>query len=89
MWTHLADTTIRTDPRLLSHPSLLAIASALSYTPAQALYRFLIDSAYPIAPLNGTTSAQHLREDLAVLTDERPLPAEHVRALSSHIWPDA
>ncbi|HVH44158.1 MAG TPA: aldo/keto reductase [Labilithrix sp.] len=51
--------------RELAHPKVRAIADRLSLTPAQVAFRFALDVG--ILPLTGTTSAQHMSEDLAVL----------------------
>lgn len=70
--------TLSGSPELLSHPDLLAVATAAGCTPAQALFRFAQTAG--ITPLSGTTSEIHMREDIAVenldLRDSR-----HMRSL--------
>jgi len=50
---------------VLAHPDLAAIAHRHSRTAAQIVFRFALDVG--MIPLTGTTSAEHMREDLAVL----------------------
>jgi diketogulonate reductase-like aldo/keto reductase len=50
---------------LLSHPALAAAARRAGRTPEQVVFRYAVESG--MAALTGTTSAQHMREDLAVL----------------------
>ena len=56
--------TLSANPRLLGSATLLALASAHARTPAQILFRYLIQRG--VVPLTGTTSLDHLRESLAV-----------------------
>jgi len=51
--------------RELGHPELRAIAARRAATPEQIVFRFALDAG--ILPLTGTTSAEHMKEDLAVL----------------------
>lgn len=68
-----ADTpsAVSKDPTLLASPPLRSLASQQSLSPPQALYKLLIQSSRfgkgTIVPLNGTTSLEHMKEDLAVL----------------------
>ena len=55
--------TLSGSPSLLKHPSLRAIAQAKRCTPAQALFKFA--QVHGITPLSGTTSEEHMREDIA------------------------
>jgi diketogulonate reductase-like aldo/keto reductase len=50
---------------LLFHPALAAAARRAGKTPEQVVFRYAVESG--MAALTGTTSAQHMREDLAVL----------------------
>jgi diketogulonate reductase-like aldo/keto reductase len=63
--------------RVLAGPLVAEIAQRLGRTPAQVVFRFALQ--VPMIPLTGTTSAAHMREDLACLDFE--LPAEDVKAL--------
>ena len=56
--------TLSANPRLLGSATLLALAAAHARTPAQILFRYLIQRG--VVPLTGTTSLDHLRESLAV-----------------------
>lgn len=79
-----------TDPNLLASPPLRTLASQQSLTPPQALYKFLLQStrfgAGRIVPLNGTTSLEHMRQDLEVLRlveVEKEAPERRGRELES------
>ena len=60
------------NPYLLRHPKLLSIAGRLGVESAQVIFRFAMQVG--MVPLTGTTSEQHMREDLGVyeieLTDD-------------------
>lgn len=56
--------TLSANPQLLGSATVLALAAAYARTPAQILFRYLIQRE--VVPLTGTTSALHLRESLAV-----------------------
>ncbi|KII92609.1 hypothetical protein PLICRDRAFT_37384 [Plicaturopsis crispa FD-325 SS-3] len=56
--------TLTGSPKLLTHPSLRAIASTSGLTEAQVLY--MIAQSLGITPLSGATNETHMREDLAV-----------------------
>lgn len=64
--------TLTANPHLLADVVLCAIASRRGKTPAQVLFRYLTQQ--DVVPLTGTTSAEHMREDLAIfefeLTDD-------------------
>lgn len=60
--------TLTANPHVLSHRAVEAIASRLKRTPAQVLFRYLIESE--VVPLTGTRSIEHMRDDLAVLAFE-------------------
>ncbi|MGH8221032.1 MAG: aldo/keto reductase family protein [Steroidobacteraceae bacterium] len=60
--------TLTANPRVLAHPAMLAIASRLERTPAQVLFRYLIESE--VVPLTGTRSVEHMRDDLAAFDFE-------------------
>jgi diketogulonate reductase-like aldo/keto reductase len=50
------------NPHVLRHPASRAIATRLGATPAQVVFAFALKLG--MLPLTGTTSAQHMREDL-------------------------
>lgn len=62
----------------LAHPALSAIAKTRGRTPAQVTFRFALDVG--MLPLTGTTSDEHMREDLAVLA-HAPLSRGDVRTI--------
>jgi diketogulonate reductase-like aldo/keto reductase len=63
--------------QILSHRDLAAIARRHGRTAAQIVFRFALEVG--MIPLTGTTSAHHLREDLAVF--EFSLDADEVRRI--------
>ncbi len=64
--------TLTANPQLLAHPRLLAVAARHAATPAQTLFRCLTQIG--IAPLTGTSSEAHMREDLASFDFELSAP---------------
>jgi diketogulonate reductase-like aldo/keto reductase len=56
--------TLSANPHLLASPAITAIAGQYARTPAQILFRYL--SHETVVPLTGTTSQNHMREDLAI-----------------------
>jgi diketogulonate reductase-like aldo/keto reductase len=66
-------------PEVLQHPPLIALAEKLTATPAQVVFAFA--RAVGMLPLTGTTSAEHMKQDLASVN--LTLPAEVVRAMES------
>ena len=54
--------TLTANPHLLSHPTFRDIAAAHGMSTAQVLYRYMNQAG--CIPLNGTTSAEHMRHDL-------------------------
>jgi diketogulonate reductase-like aldo/keto reductase len=67
------------NPEILQHPPLIALAAQIQATPTQMVFSFA--RAVGMLPLTGTSSAQHMKEDLAGLNLQ--LPAELVRAIES------
>jgi diketogulonate reductase-like aldo/keto reductase len=53
------------NPRILAHPLISKLAQERRGTSAQVFFRFLLDIG--LTPLTGTTSDQHMKEDLQVL----------------------
>lgn len=60
--------TLTANPQLLADPACQAIAHRHQRTPAQLLFRFL--TQVDVVPLTGTTSATHMRDDLAIFEFE-------------------
>ena len=56
--------TLTANPRVLAHDMLKGLASKYGRTSAQILFRYLTQE--DIAPLTGTTSETHMREDLEI-----------------------
>jgi diketogulonate reductase-like aldo/keto reductase len=56
--------TLTANPQLLASATIRAIAARHARTPAQVLFRYLVQQ--DIVPLTGTTSIEHMREDLAI-----------------------
>ena len=69
----------------LRHPAFREIIRRVARTPAQVVFRFARQIG--ILPLTGTTSADHMREDLAIddfeLSDEEVRFIENVAALAT------
>ena len=76
--------TLTANGHLLRSEPVLAAAAAHGWTPAQALYRALTQR--DVVPLIGTTSEQHMREDLAIFDDE--LTADELEAIR-RTWGDS
>ncbi|HVI08418.1 MAG TPA: aldo/keto reductase [Candidatus Binatia bacterium] len=64
---------------IVEHPAIGELAAEMNATPAQIVFAFAREIG--ILPLTGTSSAEHMRQDLASL--EISLPAEVVRALEN------
>ncbi len=56
--------TLTANPHLLKSDVVRALAAAYDCTAAQVLFRYLTQEG--VVPLTGTTSEQHMREDLAI-----------------------
>lgn len=56
--------TLTANPHLLNHPVFIDTAKHLGKTPAQILFRYLIEDGS--CPLTGTTSKNHMQQDLDV-----------------------
>jgi pyridoxine 4-dehydrogenase len=66
------------DQPVLSHPAVLAVSSRLGCTPAQVALAWLLQLSPNVALIPGTSSLQHLAENLAaadVELDERAMEA--------------
>jgi diketogulonate reductase-like aldo/keto reductase len=64
---------------VLRHPTVIALAEQANATPAQIVFAFT--RAVGMLPLTGTSSADHMREDLA--SREIVLPVDAVNAIES------
>ncbi len=60
--------TLTANPDVLAHASVEALATRYRRTPAQILFRYLTQEG--VVPLTGTTSVDHMREDLAIFDFE-------------------
>ncbi|MCQ8102512.1 aldo/keto reductase [Methylomonas sp. SURF-2] len=60
--------TLTANPKLLAHQTLKALAQHYRRGPAQILFRYLTQVG--VVPLTGTTSTQHMRDDLAIFEFE-------------------
>jgi diketogulonate reductase-like aldo/keto reductase len=52
------------NPNVLGHPNVVSIAKRLGVHPQQVIFRFAMQAG--MVPLTGTTSLQHMKEDLQV-----------------------
>ncbi|NQY94235.1 MAG: aldo/keto reductase [Campylobacteraceae bacterium] len=60
--------TLTANPHILASDTVESIAKTHSKTPSQILFRYLNQSG--VAPLTGTTSKTHMKEDLSILDFE-------------------
>src|ERR1700686_3547864 len=60
--------TLTANPHVLAHPTLTALAAAHQRTAPQILFRYLTQAG--VAPLTGTRSETHMREDLSIFEFE-------------------
>ena len=67
------------NPEVVQHPPFIELATRLDATPVQVLFAFA--RAVGMLPLTGTSSAEHMRQDLGSL--QLALPAEIVRAIEA------
>jgi diketogulonate reductase-like aldo/keto reductase len=67
------------NPEVLQHPPLIALAGQLNATPAQVVFSFA--RAVGVLPLAGTSSPEHMKQDLASL--KLTLPPDVWRAIES------
>lgn len=71
--------TLSANPHLLAHATIARLAEEYGRTPAQILFRYLTQEF--VVPLTGTTSSEHMREDLAIFQFE--LTAPEVAAITA------
>jgi len=67
--------TLTANRQALSHPSILELATKKKLTPQTLMYAFMLSLGYA-TPLDGTTSREHMMQDVAVM--ERILNGEQV-----------
>jgi diketogulonate reductase-like aldo/keto reductase len=60
--------TLTANPHVLAHPVLQGLAQRYGCTPSQVFFRYLTQVG--VVPLTGTTSAQHMLDDLAIFAFE-------------------
>jgi diketogulonate reductase-like aldo/keto reductase len=77
--TYQGFSLLTANPEVVQHPPLSALAKEMNATPAQLVFSFA--RAVGILPLTGTSSADHMKEDLASLN--LTLPAQLVQATES------
>jgi len=75
--------TLTANPDILADEAVQTLARKHRQSPAQIFFRFLTQSG--IVPLTGTTSASHMREDLAIFDFE--LAEEERGAVAGLLWP--
>ena len=66
------------NPEVLQHPPFIELAKSLDATPAQVV--FALAQAVGMLPLTGTSSEEHMRQDLA--STRLKLPPDLVKALN-------
>ena len=64
--------TLTANPHVLKDPTITALASKYGRSPAQIFFRYLTQSG--VAPLTGTRSEAHMREDLGIFEFELAAP---------------
>ena len=62
--------TLTANPKILSSKQVQNAAQMYQKTPAQILFRVLVDIG--IVPLTGTSSEQHMKEDLEIFEFDLP-----------------
>ncbi len=77
--TYQGFSLLTANPEVLQHQPLIAVAEKMNVTPAQLIFSFA--RALGMLPLTGTSSATHMKEDLASL--DLSLPPELVQAIES------
>jgi diketogulonate reductase-like aldo/keto reductase len=73
--------TLTANPQLLADKTIVAPAAAYKRTPAQILFRYLTQIG--VAPLTGTKSETHMREDLSIFDFE--LSHEELSAIDERL----
>jgi diketogulonate reductase-like aldo/keto reductase len=73
--------TLSANPQLLAHKTIIGPAAIHQRTPAQILFRYLTQIG--VAPLTGTKSGVHMREDLSIFDFQ--LSNEELRAIDERL----
>ncbi len=74
--------TLTANPQVLSHPTVIELASTHRRTPAQVLFRYLTQAG--AVPLTGTRSEAHMQEDLSIFEFE--LDSSEREAVARLLW---
>jgi len=69
--------TLSANPHILHSPIMQAIANTYGKSVEQIFYRYVTQKG--IIPLNGTTSTQHMKEDLSIF--ELTLDSESIQKI--------
>jgi diketogulonate reductase-like aldo/keto reductase len=77
--TYQGFSLLTANPEVMQHPPLIALAAELKASAAQLIFSFA--RAVGILPLTGTSSAEHMKQDLASVKLE--LPPDVVRAIEA------
>lgn len=77
--TYQGFSLLTANPEVLQDPPFIALAAEMNATPAQVIFSFA--RAVGMLPLTGTSSAEHMRQDLASV--ELTLPAELVQGIET------
>jgi len=77
--TYQGFSLLTANPEVLQHPQLIALAAKLNATPAQVVFSFA--HSLGMVPLTGTSSAEHMKQDLDSVN--LTLPEELVRGIES------
>jgi diketogulonate reductase-like aldo/keto reductase len=77
--TYQGFSLLTANPEVLGHEPLIALAARMNATPAQLVFSFA--RAIGMLPLTGTSSAAHMKEDLASL--DLTLPPQLAQAMES------
>ena len=77
--TYQGFSLLTANPEVVQHPQLISLAAKMNATPAQVVFSFA--HSLGILPLTGTSSADHMKEDLASLNLN--VPPEVVEAIES------
>ncbi|HTW32823.1 MAG TPA: aldo/keto reductase [Candidatus Sulfotelmatobacter sp.] len=75
--TYQGFSLLTANPEVLQHPPFIALADQMGATPAQVVFSFA--RAIGMLPLTGTSSAEHMTQDLASL--KLRLPPESVKSI--------
>ncbi len=80
--TYQGFSLLTANPEVIAHPPLIELAAELKATPAQVIFSFA--RAVGMLPLTGTSSAEHMKQDLASVKLE--LPSERGAGNRGYRW---